>query len=189
MPFLLPKGAAREYLTANDIVAIYVVEIPEEAVMVGVSRDLYQTLIAVRRHHKYAAIVAAYWLKGEADAQLICDAALDGEASKVTPAMMANRIEAAAESLNIAVTDHQTILLKVRAAVQYVEERLAEAQEAGQLRFFNRAYRQWRLEAKAHGRSMTYAEARARLRYSLYRQIAQGEAIDIGFPAIERLTA
>jgi len=189
MPFILPKGAAREYLTANDIVAVYVVEVPDEAVMLGVSRDLYQTLLAVRRHHKFAAIVAAYWVKGEADAQVLCGAALDGERSLVTPAMISNRIEAAAEKFNIPITDHQTILIKVQAAVQYVEERLDEAQKAGALRFFNRAYRQWRLDAKAHGRSMSYAEARARLRRSLYRQIALGEATELRFPTLEALTA
>jgi hypothetical protein len=189
MPFFLPKGAEREYLTVNGIVAIYVVEIPDEGIMIGVSRDLYQTLIAVRRHHKYAAIVAAFWVKGEVDAEVICGAALAGEQSKPTAGMMLNRIEAAAERLNIAITDNETILTRVRDAVEYVENKLAEAQEAGHLRFFNRAYRDWRLQAKAHGRSMTYAEARARLRRALYRQIADGDGIEIRFPALDILTA
>jgi hypothetical protein len=157
--------------------------------MIGVSRDLYQSLIAVRRHHKYAAIVGAYWVKGELDAGLICSQVLAGDCSKPTAAMAANRIEAAAERLNIAITDHRTLLTRVREVVEYVDSKLAEAQEAGQLRFFNRAYRQWRLEAKAHGRSMTYAEARARLRRSLYRQFAEGEPIEFNFPQLEGFEA
>jgi hypothetical protein len=184
MPFFLPRGAEREYLTVNGIVAIYIAE-SDEAVMIGVSRDLYQSLIAVRRYHPYAAIVNAHWVKGELDAELICDAIGSRWDSKITAAVMANRIEAAAERLNIALTDHHVLLTKVREVVEYVDSKLAEAQEAGQLRFFNRAYRQWRLQAKANGRSMSYAEARARLRRSLYRQLADGEPIEFNFPQLE----
>lgn len=189
MPFILPKSGEREYLTVNGIVAIYVTENEKGEAQVGATRDLHQSLLAVRRRDRYAAIVAAYWLKGEADAALICAAVLEDTGSKMTAITFTNRIEVAAERMNISITDHQTIMQRVRSAVEYVDERLVEAQAGGKLRFFNRAYRQWRLEAKAHGRTMSYAEARARLRRSLYRQIAAGEPCEIVFPALEVLTA
>jgi hypothetical protein len=190
MPFILPKGAEREYLTVNGIVAVYIAELRDGEFALGVSHDLYQSLVAIRRQqYRYAAIVGAYWVKSDAEAALLCDEALAGGHSKPTRAMVANRIEAAAERLNIAVIEHQALLTRVREAVEYVESKLAEAQGNGQLQFFNRAYRQWRLQAKAYGRSMTYAEARARLRRSLYRQLAEGEPIEISFPALQSLTA
>jgi uncharacterized coiled-coil protein SlyX len=189
MPFILPKAGEREYLTVNGITAIYIAENENGEAQLGTSRDLYQSLLALRRRERYAAIVAAYWLKAEADAALLCNAASEDTGSRMTVATLANRLEVAAERMNVALTDHETILAKVRSAVEYVDERLEEAQEAGQLRFFNRAFRQWRLQAKMHGRTMSYAEARARLRRSLYRQIAEGEPCAMVFPALEVLTA
>jgi hypothetical protein len=184
MPFILPKGAAREYLTVNGIIAIYIAEHDDE-VDLGISRDLYQSLLAIRRLRRYAAIVAAYWLHSEAAAEAICAAVVEDTAgSRMTPAAVANRIEAAAERLNIPLTDHQTLLLRTQSAVAYIDERLAEAQANGSLRFFNQYYRAWRIEAKLQGRSMTYAEARARLRRSLYRQIASGEPSEVAFPRL-----
>jgi hypothetical protein len=76
-------------------------------------------------------------------------------------------------------TDHATIMERVSAAVAYVEDKIEQAQAAGELRWFNQAYQAWRLEAKAQGRVMTYAEARARLRRAIYRQILFGEAGEI----------
>jgi hypothetical protein len=67
--------------------------------------------------------------------------------------------------MGIALTEHDTVLLRARSAVAFIEERIAQAQAAGELSWFNSAYRAWRLEAKQQGRGMSYAEARARLRH------------------------
>jgi hypothetical protein len=59
--------------------------------------------------------------------------------------------------------------------VAYIEQKIEQPQATGELSWFNRAYRSWRLEAKQYGRSMSYAEARARLRQNLFRQILTNE--------------
>ena len=77
--------------------------------------------------------------------------------------------------MGIALTEHDTVLLRARSAVAFIEERIAQAQAAGELSWFNSAYRAWRLEAKQQGRGMSYAEARARLRQNLFRQILSSD--------------
>jgi hypothetical protein len=46
--------------------------------------------------------------------------------------------------------------------VKRVQDKIDEAQAAGDLAWFNSAYRSWRLEARRSGHGMSYAEARAR---------------------------
>ena len=67
------------------------------------------------------------------------------------------------------------MLIRARAAVAHIERQIAQAQATGELQWFNRAYRSWRLQAKQYGRSMSYAEARARLRQKLFRQLLSNE--------------
>ena len=77
--------------------------------------------------------------------------------------------------MGIALTDHDTVLMRARSAVAYIERQIAQAQATGELQWFNRAYRSWRLQAKQYGRTMSYAEARARLRQKLFRQLLSNE--------------
>ena len=181
MTFTLPRGAEREYLTAYGAVAVYVVELPTGDTFVGTSRDLLQSLLSIRRRYAGAAIVCAYWVKDAAEAQLICLEVARGSEGVLMNARTAQaRIETVAARVDVALTDHATILSRVGMAVEYVETKIAEAQAAGELRWFNRAYRAWRLEAKQHGRTMSYREARARLRRAIYRQILFSECCEIG---------
>jgi hypothetical protein len=191
MAFILPRGAEREYLTAYGVVAVYVAKMPTGNAMAGISRDLLQSLISIRRRHVGAAIVAAYWAKDADDAQLIRDEIeRNSDGVLMTARALQARIELAAARANVLLIDHDTIMERVRSAVDYVEGKIVEAQAAGELRWFNQAYRAWRLEAKAQGRVMTYAEARARLRRVIYRQILFGEAGEIAvipklFPSLD----
>jgi hypothetical protein len=181
MTFILPRGAEREYLTVYGIVAIYVVELPTGETMLGISRDLFQSLLSLRRRYAGAAIVCAYWAKEAAEAQLVCREVARGSKDVLMNARTVQaRIETAAARVNIALTDHETIMTRVRMAVEYVDGKIAEAQAAGDLRWFNRTFREWRLEANARGRTMSYAEARARLRRAIYRQILFSECCEIG---------
>ena len=191
MAFILPRGAEREYLTAYGVVAVYVAKMPTGNAMAGISRDLLQSLISIRRRHVGAAIVAAYWAKDADDAQLIRDEIeRNSDGVLMTARALQARIELAAARANVLLIDHDTIMERVRLAVDYVEGKIEQAQAAGELRWFNQAYRAWRLEAKAQGRVMTYAEARARLRRAIYRQILFGEAGEIAvrpklFPSLD----
>src|ERR1700741_1295654 len=180
MAVILPPRAEREYLTAYGVVAVYVAKMPTGNAMAGISRDLLPSLISIRRRHVGAAIVAAYWAKDADDAQLIRDEIeRNSDGVLMTARALQARIELAAARANVLLTDHDTIMERVRLAVDYVEDRIEQAQAAGELRWFNQAYQSWRLEAKAQGRVMTYAEARARLRRAIYRQILLGEAGEI----------
>jgi hypothetical protein len=180
MAFILPRGAERDYLAAYGLVAIYVATLPTGGILVGTSRDLLQSLLAIRRTHANAAIVSAHWVQNAHKAWLIRSyIARDSEGVLMTPRTVQARIEAAGARMHIALTDHDTIMERVRMAVEYVEAKIAEAQAAGELRWFNSAFRKWRLEANARGRTMSYAEARARLRRALYRQILFAESCEI----------
>jgi len=191
LTFILPRGAEREYLTVYGVVAVYIVELPTGKTMLGTSRDLLQSLQAIRRRHTGAAIVAAYWAKDLVEAQRICQEAMrDSEGVLMNARTVQARIEIAGDRMNLALTDHETIMQRARMAVEYVEGKIAEAQAAGELRWFNRAFREWRLEANAHGRTMSYAEARARLRRAIYRQILFSEFCGIAsmaavFPTLD----
>src|SRR6516164_6521283 len=191
MAFILPRGAEREYLTVYGVVAVYVVELPTGKTMLGTSRDLLQSLQAIRRRHIGAAIVAAYWAKDLVEAQRICQEAMrDSEGVLMNARTVQARIESAGDRMNVALTDHDLIMQRVRMAVEYVEGKIAEAQAAGELHWFNRAFREWRLKANARGRTMSYAEARARLRRAIYRQILFSEFCGIAsmaavFPTLD----
>ena len=191
MTFILPRGAEREYLTVYGVVAVYVAQLPTGEAMFGTSRDLLQSLQAIRRHHAGAAIVCAYWAKNADEAQRVCQEAMrDSEGVLMNARTVQARIEIAGDRMNLALTDHETIMQRARMAVEYVEGKIAEAQAAGELRWFNRAFREWRIEANARGRTMSYAEARGRLRRAISRQILFSEFCGIAsmaavFPTLD----
>lgn len=59
------------------------------------------------------------------------------------------KVENVAAHMGIAVTDHDTVLMRARSAVAYIEQQIARAQATGELHEFNRAYRSWRLQSGA----------------------------------------
>ncbi|UGY12504.1 hypothetical protein HAP48_0028205 [Bradyrhizobium septentrionale] len=180
MALMLPRGAVREYLAIYGVVAIYVAALPAGA-FVSCSRDLLHSLLALRRRWLALQITCAYWVKDKTDARLICrevNASLSrgDDGLLVATARTAQRkVENVAAHMGIALTEHDTVLARARTAVAYIEQRIAQAQAAGELAWFNSAYRAWRLEAKQQGRGMSYAEARARLRQNIFRQILTNE--------------
>jgi hypothetical protein len=191
LTFILPRRAEREYLTVYGVVAVYVARLPTGEAFVGASRDLLQSLQAIRRRHAGAAIVCAYWAKDLVEAQRVCQEAMRGSEGVLMNARTVRaRIETAGDRMNLSLTDHETIMQRARMAVEYVEGKIVEAQAAGELRWFNCAFREWRLAANARGRTMSYAEARARLRRAIYRQILFSEFSRIGsmaavFPTLD----
>jgi hypothetical protein len=170
MPFRVPHGAEREYLATYGIVAIYVAALPSGPTLVGISRDLHRSLQAIRRRWFDARIIFSAWVKDRTEATLIAR-----EVNRVLPhsdsGLLAasardaqRRVENVAAHMGITLTDHDTVMVRVRAAVNLVAGMIDAAQANGDLAWFNTAYRAWRIEAKAQGRVMTYGEARARLR-------------------------
>jgi hypothetical protein len=177
----LPRGAERESLAIYGIVAVYVAALPAGSAFVSFSRDLLHSLLSLRRRWPALQITAAFWVKDKTEARLICREVNASLAHGEQGLLVANaktaqrRIENVAAHMGIALTEHDTVLLRARTAVAYIEQQIEQAQAAGQLSWFNQAYRAWRLEAKQYGRSMSYAEARARLRQNLFRQILSND--------------
>jgi hypothetical protein len=185
MALKLPRAAEREYLAIYGIVAICVAALPEGPALVWFSRDLLHSLLTLRRRWRGLQITSAYWVKDKTEARLICrevnsSLGRDDEGLLAATAKTAQRkVENVAAHMGIALTEHDTVLARARSAVAFIEERIAQAQANGELSWFNSAYRAWRLEAKQHGRGMSYAEARARLRQNIFRQILTDE-VQIG---------
>jgi hypothetical protein len=181
MALQLPRGAEREYIATSGIVAVYVAALPAGSAYVGISRDLLHTLRALRHRWPALQITAAGWVQAKSDARLICREVNSRLAQGQQGLLIANaktaqrKVENVAAHMGIALTDHDTVLIRARAAVAHIERQIAQAQATGELQWFNRAYRSWRLQAKQYGRSMSYAEARARLRQKLFRQLLSNE--------------
>jgi hypothetical protein len=181
MALKLPRAAEREYLAVYGIVAIYVAALPSGPAFVSFSRDLLHSLLTLRRRWEGLQITCAYWVKDRTEARLICrdvnySLGRSDEGLLVATARTAQRrVENVAAHMGIALTEHDTVLMRARNAVAFIEERIAQAQAAGELQWFNSAYREWRLEAKQCGRGMSYAEARARLRQNIFRQVLTNE--------------
>jgi hypothetical protein len=181
MALRMPRGAEREYIATSGICAVYVAALPAGPAYVGISRDLLHSLRALRRKWPALQITAAFWVQAKSDARLICrevnSSLPHGEQGLLVATAKAaeRKVENVAAHMGIALTDHATVLMRTRAAVAYIERQIAQAQATGELQWFNRAFRSWRLQAKQYGRSMSYAEARARLRQKLFRQLLSNE--------------
>lgn len=177
MALKVPKAAEREYIATSGIVAVYVAALPAGPAYVGISRDLLHTLRALQHRWPAIRIISASWLQDKTLARLICREVNRSLAQGQRGLLVANakaaqrHVENTAAHMGIALTDHETVLARARSAVDYIEQQIEQAQAAGQLTWFNKAYRSWRLEAKQYGRSMSYSEARARLRQKLFRQL------------------
>ena len=172
----LPRKAEREYIVTSRIHAIYVAALPTEQTMVATSRDLLHSLLALRKRYSGLHITAAFWVRDRQEARLLAREAYHGflgdDLLPLDAVAAQHRIEDAAQRLSVMLTDHEAVLQRAQAAVAFVESQIEQAQASGGLRWFNDAYRLWRLEAKAHGRGMSYAEARARLRRKIFERIS-----------------
>lgn len=88
-------------------------------------------------------------------------------------------VEAIAKRLRINLTEHATVVERVRARTQQLDEALQRAQDEGLLKTFNISYRKRRLAARQTGqRFMTYGKAQRRLRQAITETIANGGVID-----------
>jgi hypothetical protein len=196
MVLKLPRAAEREYIATSGIVAIYVAALPSGPTRVAISRDLLHSLLAIRRRWPGTLITSAFWLKEKTEARLIVREVHNSFGHGSEGLLVANakaaqrRVENVAAHIGIDLTEHAVVLQRARAAVGYIENRMEELQQAGELSWFNAAYREWRLEAKRHGRHLCYAAARARLRQAMFQQILNSESQQFPnrlFPALPTL--
>ncbi len=112
-------------------------------------------------HRRRSAITDIWWAHGQAEAEVVVDRA--GPDLDASPEAAREAIITAARQLGVVLTDNTAALTRTRAAIAHLDAQLAEAQRRGALKFFNSAYRDYRVKA-AGGRFMTYQAALGELR-------------------------
>ncbi len=144
----LPKPV-RDYLHEFGLACVYVTP----AGRIGVTRDLADV----------GAIAAAWWAKDAAAAHAVVRAI--GEQAPASVEAATAEILAAAKRLDAVLSTHDVVVTRAQAAIDRLGTRLSTANANGDLKWFNRAYRQYRLGCLQRGeRAMDYGAARDKLR-------------------------
>jgi len=183
MSFDLPRRADREYLHLCGIGAIYVVSIPYgEPCIIDATRDLEQSFRVWRQRWAWSEIVAAYWMQDRDTTENMVDhvaARLPHDRTgrlAVAVDRVRREIIGASGDLDIKLTEHDAVMLRVRAATKRVRDLLVQANARGDLAWFNSAFRVYRL---ARLGPMNYVEARARLRRVITKRLVQTDSLEI----------
>jgi hypothetical protein len=180
----IPQQGEREYFRAFGITALFLAASPAQTpCLIGFTRDLGRSLESIRtRWHRSVELTHAWWLADESGARAIVAAVTkafptdDHSRFDAHVDEVAGKIAGSARSLQLVLTDHADALHRVRTAVAHVDGMIEEANASGELRWFNRAYREWRTSAPATvALAMPYGLARSRLRAAIVRCIARGE--------------
>jgi hypothetical protein len=180
----IPKQGDREYFRAFGIFALFLAASPARApCQIGCTRDLGRSLESIReRWHWSVHLTHAWWLADENAARAIVAAVTAAfpsdrhERFEAHADAVACKIELAAATAGTTLTAHADALRRVQLAVAHVDGMIEEANASGELRWFNRAYREWRTSAPASVvLAMPYGLARSRLRAAIVRCIARGE--------------
>jgi hypothetical protein len=178
----LPGPAARTYLTKFGVGAVYIVcGSTGFSCLIGASGPELDVALAAARKawpRDHAPVLAAvWWCFDKRTAQQIASLAVasdlrraqkQGTCLSVTLTEAMEGITAAAARLQFRLTDHATVLTRVRNSTAVIDGKLTAAQSAGQLREFNKEYQRRRIAAQRAGKKfMDYGVARRRLATSL----------------------
>jgi hypothetical protein len=191
----IPHGATKDYLLAFGVAAVYVATpMRGEPAAIGVARDLGRALAKLRERWQPMIFISyAVWTESVSRAEAIVSEVADvfGPSYAAGPRgcfelrgeRLVGAIDAVVQRHGWTVTRHETALARVRAAVDQLDAELAQAKAAGRLKFFNGAYKAYRLAAEARGEKfMTYGEAFTRFRRHMVGQIARATARKPGDP-------
>jgi hypothetical protein len=166
----LPKPV-RDYLSEFGLACIYVT--PDGRT--GVTRNLAHV----------GAVAAAWWAKDAATAHAVVRAL--GEHAPASLETATAEILAAAKRIDAVLSEHDVVLARAQAALSQLDGKLAAAQSKGELQFFNRAYREYRLACQQRGeRAMVYGVALAKLRGLLASAAAGTPVSDLMAAVFER---
>ena len=176
MPIPFPTADERAYIKAYGIAAIYVAARPDGRAIVRCSRDLLLSAAAMYRRwaSRHFHIVAAYWVEDLAEARRILALVGEDRGCLVSIERAQHRIIQSAVRLDIQITEHALVLDRASSAVFFVANKIQEFHDKGQLKWFNRAYRTWRLQARAYGVTLTYGQALTCLRRRMFCNILFG---------------
>ena len=166
--------AVCDYLAQFGVVAIYITSTG----ILGVGRDLSRA----------APIAAAWWVRDRRTAEQIIMAI--GEEQPATIAQATAEVRVAADRLGVVLSEHSVVMARAKAAIDQLGAKLSTAQANGDLKFFNRAYRQYRLACQQRGEgAMPYGTARAKLRKLLAGAAAGAPVSDVLQRVFERQSA
>jgi hypothetical protein len=144
----LPRGVA-DYLSGYRVAAVVITKTGKLAVRAPA--DLNRV-----------APVAAWWTKSRAEAEQILVAI--GEHHPASFERAEAEIKAAANRLGVTLSEHTRVMERASAAAAKLDGKLAEAQNDGDLRFFNREFKRRRIEAQRAGKGfLSYPTALGRL--------------------------
>ena len=150
LPLELPDSNARLYLSRFSVGAVYVICGPIGfPCLIGSGFDLADELAAARKSWPKdldpPVLAAVWWVFDKRTAQQIVNLAVasdlrqarkDGSRFSVNLAEASAAIVAAAGRLHFRLTDHGTVMGRIRRAGIALEDKLTAAQNAGQLREF-----------------------------------------------------
>jgi hypothetical protein len=191
-PLALPGRDAAAYLKRFSVAALYVLAptdgLPSQP---GATTDLGDALARTRKiwpRELVPQLLAAWWVSGIHAGQsvlnlaLACDlgdAKLERGCLPLPAPVVAAALAAAAQRLEVPLTNYQTGLARVKAARATLGGQLDKAQASGDMREFNVRYRSARLLAgKANRGFPSYPIARARLEAELAACAASGAPVD-----------
>jgi hypothetical protein len=171
-----PHGTQRDFIAFIGITAVFIGE-ADGCCLVRASRDLEASERELRKMWPSVKIIAAWWLETREGAELIARRlkrkapSVEGNAATVQAC-----IEAEAARAGLKLTAHASVLKRVAEAAKRVDAALSAANAAGELAWFNGAYRQYRLS----GGRMSYSGAKARLRRAMVRRLTLMERVEYG---------
>jgi hypothetical protein len=179
LPLELPDSNARLYLSRFSVGAVYVIcGSTGFPCLIGSGFDLADELAAARKSWPkqldQPVLAAVWWVFDKRTAQQIVSLAVasdlrqsrkDRSRLSVNLTAASAAIVAAAGRLHFRLTDHAVVMQRIRATGIALEDKLTAAQEAGQLKEFNREYQKRRMAAQLAGKRFShYPVARGRLR-------------------------
>jgi hypothetical protein len=156
----IPRHAERQYIALLGIAAVYIASLPDGRRTVCVSTDLLRSRSYWRREGN-GEIEFVVWVKDRISA---CSIRRLANRQSGDPRQ---QIRAAARALNIPVTEHAVVMDRVCTAIRTVDQRINAAHHCGELKWFNQAFRDWRL----NGHNLKYRHARSRLRDVVIKKI------------------
>ena len=199
---ILPTYEQADYLSAFKLGCIFTL-------------SAQQTTILIGRNPRYAAFPFKHctlgfmaWTHSLEEARAVFDRACASLPAmnklptrvknsgwlSITPAAAQEAIERAAEELGVALTPNARAIERAAAGIAKVSGIVAQARKSGQLKTFNRSYKQYRRQMQLAGqRPISYAHAVRLLRRRIIQAKAEFPNIDpstffVGVAPLEKFT-
>jgi len=170
--FDFPRNGEREYLAAIGIAAIVVMR-DGERLEICASRDIEKTFRAMQGISPGAlCIVGVWWVRNRRIAEAVAKAARNDPGPWLDAL-----IERESRRHGSGAVAHASAMDRMRIAGSQIDAAL-RANGRGELAWFNRAYRAYRMARD--GPAMSYQSARARLRRAVVRRLVVSGGLEFG---------